>query len=73
MRGIDHMSIVKLISFSESDEHYFLVLERMCLIFPFVCSALTHHSLRGRRALPPNVRTLCCVMGAHTDPSQASS
>ncbi|KAG9014943.1 hypothetical protein FRB94_007015 [Tulasnella sp. JGI-2019a] len=29
MRGIDHPSIVKLISFSESQEHYFLVLELM--------------------------------------------
>lgn len=28
MRGIDHPSIVKLISFSESNEYYFLVLER---------------------------------------------
>lgn len=29
MRGIDHPSIVKLLSFFESDEHYFLVLELM--------------------------------------------
>jgi len=29
MRGINHPSIVKLISFSESQEHYFLVLELM--------------------------------------------
>jgi len=29
MRGIDHPGIVKLISFFESDEHYFLVLELM--------------------------------------------
>ncbi|QRV73085.1 Serine/threonine-protein kinase [Ceratobasidium sp. AG-Ba] len=29
MRGLNHQSIVKLISFSESDEHYFLVLELM--------------------------------------------
>jgi hypothetical protein len=28
MRGINHPGIVKLISFSESPEHYFLVLER---------------------------------------------
>lgn len=27
MRGINHPSIVKLLSFSESQEHYFLVLE----------------------------------------------
>lgn len=27
MRQINHPSIVRLISFSESDEHYFLVLE----------------------------------------------
>lgn len=29
MRGINHSSIIKLISFSESQEYYFLVLERM--------------------------------------------
>jgi len=29
MRGINHPNIIKLISFSESDEHYFLVLELM--------------------------------------------
>ncbi|KAG9080526.1 hypothetical protein FRC06_006473, partial [Ceratobasidium sp. 370] len=29
MRGLNHQSIVKLISFSESEEHYFLVLELM--------------------------------------------
>ncbi len=28
MRGTNHQNIIKLISFSESDEHYFLVLER---------------------------------------------
>lgn len=28
MRGTNHPGIVRLISFSESDEHYFLVLER---------------------------------------------
>jgi len=27
MRGIDHPGIVKLVSFFESDEHYFLILE----------------------------------------------
>ena len=30
MRGIEHPSIVKLYAFSESAEHYFLVLERQC-------------------------------------------
>lgn len=29
MRGIDHPSIVKLLAFFESDEHYFLILELM--------------------------------------------
>ncbi|CUA69066.1 hypothetical protein RSOLAG22IIIB_03744 [Rhizoctonia solani] len=29
MRGLNHQSIVKLLSFSESDEHFFLVLELM--------------------------------------------
>ena len=28
MRGLNHHSIVKLLSFSESDEYYYLVLER---------------------------------------------
>ncbi len=28
MRGINHPSIVKLLQFFESEEHYFLVLER---------------------------------------------
>jgi serine/threonine protein kinase len=28
MRGLNHQSIIKLLSFTESDEHYFLVLER---------------------------------------------
>jgi serine/threonine protein kinase len=32
MRGIDHPGIVKLLSFFESDEHYFLILERELLI-----------------------------------------
>lgn len=27
MRGLNHPSIVKLLAFSESDEHFFLVLE----------------------------------------------
>ncbi len=30
MRGTSHPSIVKLLSFSESPDHFFLVLERMC-------------------------------------------
>ena len=47
MRGVDHSSIVKLISFSESEEHYFLVLERMRFMFPFACSALTHVTVLG--------------------------
>ena len=29
MRGLHHPSIVKLLSFSESEDHFFLVLERM--------------------------------------------
>jgi hypothetical protein len=28
MRGIDHPSVVKLHTFSESAEHYYLILER---------------------------------------------
>lgn len=47
MRGVDHPSIVKLISFSESDEHYFLVLERMRFMFPCACSALTRFTVLG--------------------------
>ena len=33
MRGIDHPGIVKLVSFFESDEHYFLILE--CKLAPW--------------------------------------
>jgi len=38
MRGTEHPSIVKLISFSESDDHYFLILERMYRIFSLVAA-----------------------------------
>lgn len=38
MRGIDHPGIVKLVSFFESEEHYFLVLERES------CVSTTHRS-----------------------------
>ena len=47
MRGVDNPNVVKLISFSESDEHYFLVLERMRFMSPFACSALTHVTVLG--------------------------
>ncbi len=30
MCGVNHPSIIKLLSFSESSDHFFLVLERMC-------------------------------------------
>ena len=30
MRGTSHPSVVKLLSFTESSDHYFLVLERQC-------------------------------------------
>jgi len=30
MRGISHPSVVKLQSFIESPDHYFLILERQC-------------------------------------------
>lgn len=33
MRGTDHPSIVKLYAFSESAEHYFLVLECQHILF----------------------------------------
>lgn len=36
MRGTNHPNIIKLISFSESDEHYFLVLERESGLTHFV-------------------------------------
>jgi serine/threonine protein kinase len=32
MRGLSHPSIVKLLSFSESEEHFFLVLERELIL-----------------------------------------
>ena len=35
MRGIDHPGVIKLISFFESDEHYFLILERESAHIPF--------------------------------------
>ena len=38
MRQINHPSIVKLISFSESDEHYFLVLERESSLSVHLCT-----------------------------------
>lgn len=44
MRGVDHPSVVKLISFTESDEHYFLILERMSHIFLLTCH-LTHFTV----------------------------
>ena len=34
MRGMNHPSIVKLSSFSESPDYYFLVLERKCYVPP---------------------------------------
>ena len=40
MRGINHPSIVKLLQFFESPEHYFLVLERRWLLWSDV-GALT--------------------------------
>ena len=57
MRGINHPSIVKLLSFSESDEHYFLVLERACSSGSYYCVTrlISACSDGGRRALPPNV------------------
>lgn len=43
MRGIDHPGIVKLLLFFESDEHYFLVLERESRSNRFL-SFFTHSS-----------------------------
>ena len=58
MRGINHPAIVKLLSFSESDEYYYLVLERTQERDPVRHTMLTPEcSDGGRRALPPNVRT----------------
>lgn len=45
MRGVDHPGVVKLISFSESDEHYFLILERMSHMFLLACGDLTHFTV----------------------------
>ena len=56
MRGINHPSIVKLHQFFESEEHYFLVLERKChgtdLTYGAGLNAFRSHG--GRRALPPD-------------------
>lgn len=38
MRNINHPNIVKLISFSESTEHYFLVME--CKLIGMACTAV---------------------------------
>lgn len=57
MRGINHPSVVKLVSFSESQEHYFLVLERMSSYLS-ACHSTNGLSLfrsDGRwRTLPPD-------------------
>lgn len=61
MRGIDHPSVVKLLSFSESSEHYFLVLERMSSSTTDIDLVINGPSMTrsvGRwRALPPDCQT----------------
>ena len=56
MRGIDHPGIVKLLSFFESEEHYFLILERESgkSTTWYIADRRSHG---GRRALPPNRQT----------------
>lgn len=44
MRGTHHPSIVKLISFSESQEHYFLVLE--CMYDPVILLIRADYALQ---------------------------
>lgn len=53
MRGVDHQSIVKLLSFSESPEYYFLVLERTYSHI-LVSTLAQGSSDGGRRAFPSN-------------------
>jgi hypothetical protein len=61
MRQISHPSIVKLISFSESDEYYFLVLERKFFhLFIHPLCDITF-SFGGWGAVPPNVFSLYYV------------
>jgi serine/threonine protein kinase len=40
MRGLDHPSIVRLLNFAESDEHYFLTLEYVPSLSPTSTSRL---------------------------------
>lgn len=44
MRGIDHPSIVRLISFSESEEYYFLVLECRLSVLLLACHVTDSHT-----------------------------
>lgn len=62
MRGINHPSVVKLLSFSESPEHYFLVLEcksqRLHFLSGVILGILQRlHSDGGWRTLPPDRQT----------------
>jgi len=58
MRGINHPSIVKLLSFSESTEYYFLVLERASPLYSVtIAICQLYFSDGGWRAIPPNCQT----------------
>jgi serine/threonine protein kinase len=56
MRQINHPSVVKLISFSESDEYYFLVLERESIFHAYVHIVRLFLSIGGWGVISPNVR-----------------
>lgn len=58
MRGINNPSIVKLLSFSESLEYYFLVLECAFLGYTDVMTVFKRYfSNGGWRTVPPNRQT----------------
>ena len=57
MRGTNHPSIIKLLSFSESNDHFFLVLERMCTVIVIRTGGCKHiflFSHGGWRIVPSN-------------------
>lgn len=58
MRGTNHPSIVKLYSFSESQEHYFLVLEGRDRVMSDPSEFFNIFVSHGRRgAFPPDCQT----------------
>lgn len=60
MRGLRHGGIVELLAFTESREHYFLVLELMSVNLCSLCFMSAHLRIDirqgGRRTFPPNCK-----------------